>query len=55
MNNYEAIKKMNLKQMAYTFYLMLKPFLEGLGEEERKKVYDGIERFLETEVPKKEG
>lgn len=51
MKNFEAVKQMNAKQMAYTFYLMMKPFLENLNEEERKTVYDDIERWLMQDVP----
>lgn len=52
MKNYEAIQKMNLKQMAYTFYLFLKPFLkDGTSEAELKMVYGEIEQFLEREIP----
>ena len=51
MKNYQAIQKMNPSQMAYTFYLMMKPFLGNLNEEERKVVYDDIERWLMKDVP----
>lgn len=52
MNHYEAIKKMTLKQMAYTFYLFLKPFLEDYSEAERKAAYHQIEQMLMQEVSK---
>lgn len=50
MKNYEAIQKMNPKQMAYTFYLMLKPFIEEYSEEERKAAFAEIEKMLMQEV-----
>lgn len=51
MNNHEAIKQMNLKQMAYTFYLMLKPFLKDCSDAERKAAYNQIEQWLMQKVP----
>ena len=50
MKNFEAVKQMNLKQMAYTFYLMIKPFLGNCSEEERKAAYSQIEQWLNQEV-----
>ena len=52
MNNYEAIKKMSLKQMAYTFYLMVKPFMARASDADRKAAYNKIEEWLMQEVPK---
>lgn len=51
MKNFEAVKQMNVKQMAYTFYLMIKPFLGNCSEEERKAAYTQIRRWLSQEVP----
>lgn len=51
MKNFEAVKQMNLKQMAYTFYLMIKPFLGNCSEEERKAAYSQIEEWLMQDVP----
>lgn len=50
MTNYEAIKNMNLKQMAYAFYVMLLPFIEDFSEEERKAAYADIAKMLMSEV-----
>ncbi len=50
MKVYESIKQMNLRQMAYTFYIFLKPFLGELNEAERQAVYDQIIHGLEQEV-----
>ena len=50
MKNFQAVQKMNVKQMAYTFYLMIKPFLGNCGEEERKAAYSQIEQWLNREV-----
>lgn len=51
MKNFDAVKQMNLKQMAYTFYLMIKPFLGNCSEEERKAAYLQIEQWLMQDVP----
>lgn len=51
MKNYQVIQKMNPSQMAYTFYLMMKPFLGNLNEDERKAVYMKIEEGLMQDVP----
>lgn len=51
MKNFEAVKQMNEKQIAYTFYLMIKPFLGNCSEEERKAAYQQIEEWLMQDVP----
>ncbi len=51
MKNFEAVKQMNVKQMAYTFYLMIKPFLGNCSEAERKEVYSQIEQWLMQDAP----
>lgn len=51
MKNFEAVKQMNEKQMAYTFYLMIKPFLGNCSEAERKAAYSQIEQWLMQDVP----
>ena len=53
MKNFQAIKEMNVKQMAYTFYLMIKPFLGDCSEEERKAAYSQIEQWLMNDVPER--
>lgn len=51
MKNFEAVKQMNVKQLAYTFYLLLRPFLDDYSEEERKAAYSQIEQWLMQDVP----
>ena len=53
MKNFEAVKQMNAKQMAFMFCLMLKPFLDRFGEEEKKAVHAMIEAWLMQDVPEK--
>ena len=55
MKNFEAVKQMNAKELAYTFYLMLKPFLGNCGEAERKAAYLQIEEWLMQDVPEGKG
>ena len=52
MKNYEAIKNMSVEEMASTFYMFVKPFMDAfeLPEEQRKKMQESIKTFLETEV-----
>lgn len=50
MTHYEAIKNMSLKQMAYTFYIFVKPFLEDFTDEEKKAVYEEVVKMLEQEA-----
>lgn len=46
MKRYEAIKKMNKEQLAFTLFLFIKPFLEGdkeLEEEAKTKIMSMLE------------
>lgn len=51
MKNFEAVRQMNAKELAYTFYLMIKPFLGNCSEDERKAAYSQIEQWLMQDVP----
>ncbi len=52
MKNYEAIKNMSIEEMAATFYIFVKPFMDAfeLSEEQKKEMRNSIKTFLETEV-----
>ena len=51
MKNFEVVQKMNAKELAYTFYLMIKPFLGDCSEAERQAAYMKIEEWLMQDAP----
>ena len=55
MKNFEAVKQMNAKEMAYTFYLMIKPFLSNHSEAVRKAAYLQIEEWLMQDAAEGKG
>lgn len=50
MKNYEAIQKMNKKEMAAVFFMFLKPFIKKLSKEETADLLQSIEQTLDKEV-----
>lgn len=52
MKNYEAIQKMNKKEMAATFFMFIKPFLDDVeySKEEIADILKSIEEMLDKEV-----
>lgn len=50
MKNYEAIQKMNKKEMAATFFMFLKPFIKKLSKKEIAELLQSIEQTLDEEV-----
>lgn len=57
MNNYEAIKRMSLDEMAAVFYLFARPMLDGLAADapQRQEIQESIRAFLSAEVKSCEG
>lgn len=52
MTNHEAIKGMSVEEMAFVFYMMMKPFIEAMGasEEDGKAIRDNLRAFLQSDV-----
>lgn len=50
MKHYEAIKRMNKKEMAAVFFMFLKPFIRKLSKEETADLLKSIEETLDKEV-----
>ncbi len=52
MTNYEAIKDMNIEEMAAIFYMFIKPFMDTfeLSEVQKKAMRESVMAFLKTEV-----
>ncbi len=52
MTNYEAIKDMNIEEMAAIFYMFIKPFMDAfeLSEDQKRAMRESVMAFLETEV-----
>lgn len=51
MKNYEAVKRMNKKEMAAVFFMFLTPFMpKKLSAKEKEEVLQTIEQILDKEV-----
>ena len=52
MKHYEVIQKMNKKEMAATFFMFIKPFLDDVeySKEEIADILKSIEEMLDKEV-----
>lgn len=50
MKNWQAIQKMNKKEMAAVFFLFLKPFTKQLSKKETEELMQSIEQTLDKEV-----
>lgn len=51
MKNYQAIQKMNKKEMTAVFFMFLRPFIKDkLSEKERADLLKSIEQTLDKEV-----